>query len=185
MSINVQKWDWILPTSFAYTRIHDPCRQYRICLAEKPDTTYKPSVVLTYTAKPNVYASLIAHHLNIPVINNVTGLGSVINETGVKRKIIMVLFKKAYSYSSCIMFQNSTNMQLAQELGWIKGDYKLIPGSGVALDRYPVQEYPEGGNGIHGAPDGEMPVCLLTYSIPLFTRTTLHPVVFLFYSLIT
>ena len=113
---------------------------------------YKPSVVLTYTAKPNVYASLIAHHLNIPVINNVTGLGSVINETGVKRKIIMVLFKKAYSYSSCIMFQNSTNMQLAQELGWIKGDYKLIPGSGVALDRYPVQEYPEGGNGIHGAP---------------------------------
>ena len=40
MSINVQKWDWILPTSFAYTRIHDPCRQYRICLAEKPDTTH-------------------------------------------------------------------------------------------------------------------------------------------------
>lgn len=111
---------------------------------------YKPSVILTYTAKPNVYASLVAHSLHIPVINNITGLGSVINEKGIKRKTIMALFKKAYSGSSCIMFQNSANMQLAKELGWVKGDYKLIPGSGVALERYPVQEYPDGGNGIEG-----------------------------------
>ena len=41
---------------------------------------YRPAVVLTYTAKPNVYASLVAHQLHIPVINNVTGLGSVVNE---------------------------------------------------------------------------------------------------------
>ena len=49
MSINVQKWDWILPTSFAYTRIHDPCRQYRICLAEKPDTTQYSTVTVNVT----------------------------------------------------------------------------------------------------------------------------------------
>lgn len=113
---------------------------------------YRPAVVLTYTAKPNVYASLVAHQLRIPVINNVTGLGSVVNETGYKKKLIMTLFKTAYRGSSCIMFQNSTNMKLAKDLGWVRGDSKLIPGSGVALDRYPVQEYPEGGNGIEGAP---------------------------------
>jgi galacturonosyltransferase len=28
----------------------------------------------------------------------------------------------------------------------------LIPGSGVALDRYPVQDYPEGGDGLTGEP---------------------------------
>ena len=111
---------------------------------------YKPSVVLTYTAKPNVYASLVAHRLHIPVINNVTGLGSVVNESGIKQKIIMILFKLAYHGSACIMFQNSTNMKLAKKLGWVKGKYKLIPGSGVALDRFPVQDYPEGGNGISG-----------------------------------
>lgn len=111
---------------------------------------YKPNVVLTYTAKPNVYASLVAHRLHIPVINNVTGLGSVVNESGIKQKIIMILFKLAYRGSACIMFQNSTNMKLAKKLGWVKGKYKLIPGSGVALDRFPVQDYPEGGNGISG-----------------------------------
>lgn len=113
---------------------------------------YRPDVILTYTAKPNVYASLVADQLHIPVINNVTGLGSVANETGIKKKIIMWLFKAVYQRSACIMFQNSTNMKLAKELGWVKGDYKLIPGSGVALERYPVQEFPEGGNGIDGEP---------------------------------
>ena len=112
----------------------------------------KPVVVLTYTAKPNVYASLVAHKMGIPVINNVTGLGSVVNETGFKRSLIMWLFKIAYKNSACIMFQNSTNMKLAKELGWVKGDSRLIPGSGVALDRFPVQDFPEGGDGLKGAP---------------------------------
>ena len=99
-----------------------------------------------------MYASLAAHQQHIPVINNVTGLGSVVNESGIKQKFIMWLFKMAYSSSACIMFQNSTNMKLARELGWVKGDCKLIPGSGVALDRYPVQDYPEGGDGLTGDP---------------------------------
>ena len=111
---------------------------------------YRPNVILTYTAKPNVYVSILAFFLRIPVINNVTGLGSVINETGIKKKIIMKLFRSAYRKSACIMFQNSTNMKLAKKHGWIKGDYILIPGSGVALNRFPVLDYPEGGNGREG-----------------------------------
>lgn len=50
------------------------------------------------------------------------------------------------------MFQNSTNMKLALDSGMIKGDYKLIPGSGVNTERYPLQPYPEGGNGVDGEP---------------------------------
>lgn len=107
----------------------------------------KPSIVLTYTAKPNVYASISARYLKIPYINNVTGIGSVINMTGIKKIFILWLFKIAYRGAACVMFQNSTNMKLALDSRMIKGDYKLIPGSGVALDRYPLQNYPEGGNG--------------------------------------
>lgn len=113
---------------------------------------YKPSIILTYTAKPNVYAGLMAYLVKIPVISNVTGLGSIVNESGFKQKIIMNLFKLAYRRSACIMFQNSENMKLAKRLKWVKGDYRLIPGSGVALDRFPVQDYPEGGDGFEGEP---------------------------------
>ncbi len=111
---------------------------------------YKPDVVLTYTAKPNVYASIAARQFGIPYINNVTGLGSVLNKKGFIRSFIMFLFKTAYRGAACVMFQNSTNMQLALNAGMIKGDYKLIPGSGIDTDRYPLQTYPDGGNGIDG-----------------------------------
>lgn len=111
---------------------------------------YRPSVVLTYTAKPNVYGSLAAKVLGIPVINNVTGFGSVLNEKGLKQKFIMNLFKLAYRRSACVMFQNSTNMELAKKNGMVKGECRLIPGSGVDTERYPLQPYPDGGNGIEG-----------------------------------
>lgn len=113
---------------------------------------HRPAVVLTYTAKPNVYASIAAHWMGIPVINNLTGLGSVVNESGLKKAFIMWLFKLAYQKSACMMFQNATNMQVAIDAGMVKGDYKLIPGSGVNTDRYPLQPYPDGGDGKTGAP---------------------------------
>ena len=109
--------------------------------------TYRPSVILTYTAKPNVYASIAAHLCHIPVINNLTGLGSIVHEAGLKKRFIMWLFKIAYRKSACMMFQNATNMQLALDSGMVRGEYKLIPGSGVNTDRYPLQPYPEGGDG--------------------------------------
>lgn len=111
---------------------------------------YRPAVVLTYTAKPNVYASIAAHWMGIPVINNLTGLGSVVNGSGLKKAFIMWLFKLAYQKSACMMFQNETNMQVAIDAGMVKGDYKLIPGSGVNTDRYPLQPYPKGGDGKTG-----------------------------------
>ncbi len=110
----------------------------------------KPSVVLTYTAKPNVYAGVAAHLLGIPVISNVTGFGSVLNESGLKQKLIMSLFRFSYRRSACVMFQNSTNMKLAEESEMVKGEHRLIPGSGVNTDRYPLQPYPDGGNGKNG-----------------------------------
>ena len=113
---------------------------------------HRPAVVLTYTAKPNVYASIAAHWLGISVINNLTGLGSVVNESGLKKAFIMWLFKLAYQKSACMMFQNATNMQVAIDSGMVKGDYKLIPGSGVNTARYPLQPYPDGGDGKSGAP---------------------------------
>lgn len=112
---------------------------------------YRPDVVLAYTAKPNVYASIAAHLLNTPIINNLTGFGSIIKETGVKKEFIMHMFRLAYRKSACMMFQNATNMQEAINAGMVTGDYKLIPGSGVNTDRYPLQPYPEGGDGKTGA----------------------------------
>lgn len=110
----------------------------------------RPSVVLTYTAKPNVYAGVAAYLLQIPVISNVTGFGSVLGEGGFVQKLVMQMFRFSFRRSACVMFQNSTNMKIAKEIGMIKGDHMLIPGSGVDTQRYPLQPYPDGGNGTEG-----------------------------------
>lgn len=109
----------------------------------------KPDVVLTYTAKPNVYCGLAAYLLRIPVISNVTGFGSVLNQQGIVQKFIMGLFRFAFRRSRCVMFQNETNMKLAKENGMVKGDCRLIPGSGVNISRYEVEEYPDDAEGIN------------------------------------
>ena len=131
----------------------NPFKDFRLMMHyHKLFKTHRPAVVLTYTAKPNVYASLAAHQLGIPVINNLTGLGSVLKEKGIMKSFIMWLFKLAYRKSACMMFQNETNMNVAIQAGMVKGKYRLIPGSGVDTDRYPLQPYPDGGDGKTGAP---------------------------------
>ena len=111
---------------------------------------YRPDVVLTYTVKPNVYCGIASHFLKIPVISNVTGFGSVLQKSGMIRKFIMTLFKISFRRSECVMFQNSTNMRLAEASGMVNGDRLLIPGSGVNTDRFPFIKYPDGGDGING-----------------------------------
>ncbi len=111
---------------------------------------YRPDIVLTYTAKPNVYGAMAAHLFKIPVISNVTGFGSVLKKGSFVQKFVMKLFKFSYRRAQCVMFQNETNMKIALENGMVKGKIKLIPGSGVNTKRFPLQEYPEGGNGIEG-----------------------------------
>ncbi len=110
----------------------------------------KPDAVLTYTAKPNIYCGIAAWLLGIPVISNVTGFGSVLRESGFVQKLVTQMFRFSFRRSACVMFQNSANMKLAEEKGLVKGEHILIPGSGVNTDRYPLQEYPDGGNGCSG-----------------------------------
>lgn len=128
-------------------------KDYRLLIHyEKLFRKFRPSIVLTYTAKPNVYASIATRHLNIPYINNVTGFGSIVNKKFLTKSFVMSLFKYAYSGAACVMFQNETNMKFAIENDMIKGKYKLLPGSGVNTKRFPLQPYPEGGDGINGKP---------------------------------
>ena len=113
---------------------------------------YKPDVILTYTVKPNIYASLAASRLGIPYINNITGFGSILKMNKWIYFLIMHLFKIAFNHSSCVFFQNKENMDFAVKEKLLVGDYKLLPGSGVNIKRFPLQNYPDGGNGINGKP---------------------------------
>lgn len=97
---------------------------------------HKPDIVLTYTVKPNIYASFACQQMHVPYINNVTGLGSILQSDSILAKVILFLQKTAFRKSSCVFFQNKSNCQLMLEKGVVKNsnNVQILPGSGVNLE---------------------------------------------------
>ena len=104
---------------------------------------YKPDVVLTYTIKPNVYGGLACQQLRIPYIANVTGLGSAIENGGLLQFISLNLYKLGLKKADMIFFQNEANRDFMIEHKAVKENYDMIPGSGVNLDQYKIDSFPD------------------------------------------
>lgn len=99
-------------------------------------TKVKPNIVLTYTIKPNLYGSFMCRILNIPYINNVTGLGTLFQKDNFLVKIIKKIYKFSLEKSKCIFFQNQFNLDYFKSNNLISNNYKLINGSGVNLEKF-------------------------------------------------
>ena len=98
----------------------------------------KPDAYLGYTIKPNIYGSLASRLLNIPVINNIAGLGTTFINNGPITSIVKRLYKLSLAKSKCIFFQNNDDLELFVKLNLVdrlKTD--RVPGSGINLKRYP------------------------------------------------
>jgi glycosyltransferase involved in cell wall biosynthesis len=102
----------------------------------------KPDVVLTYTIKPNVYGGIACRITKTPYLTNVTGLGTSMEGKGLVQKVSQILYKIGLKRSSCVFFQNRTNEKYFIDSNIIKGNTKLLPGSGVNLDQHCLEEYP-------------------------------------------
>lgn len=104
--------------------------------------TINPIAVLTYTIKPNIYGGFAARINNVPLLANITGLGSSINGTGFLSKISLQLYKVGLSKAHTIFYQNQQIRDFCSEHN-IKGKNNiLLPGSGVNLNWHLLQPYP-------------------------------------------
>lgn len=102
----------------------------------------KPTVCLSYTAKPNIYAGLACRMLDIPRIHNIAGLGTTfINEIWLT-SVMKVLYRTALKGAGCVFFQNPDDQALFEQSRLAHPDQsKRLPGSGVDLGRFkPVEE---------------------------------------------
>lgn len=103
----------------------------------------KPDVVLHYTVKPNIYGTLAASSLDIPVINNVSGLGTVFLSSSLASFAAKKLYKQAFNKAQIVFFQNSDdrNTFLSEiDLPQLKTD--LLPGSGINLNKFTITPMP-------------------------------------------
>ncbi|TPM32383.1 glycosyltransferase family 4 protein [Mesorhizobium sp. B2-2-2] len=97
----------------------------------------RPLAFVGFTIKPNVFGSLAANLNGIPVINNVSGLGTAFVRGGLLQKIAKVLYRLALARSKMVFFQNDDDRMLfVGERLVRKEQTALLPGSGVDLVRF-------------------------------------------------
>lgn len=106
----------------------------------------KPDIVLGFTIKPNIYGAIAARKAKIPFVANITGLGTAVENGGWKQKVFVLLYKYAFRGIQRVFFQNTENQQFFIDNKIALGKHKLLPGSGVNLERFPLRNYPDDEN---------------------------------------
>ena len=102
----------------------------------------RPDVILHYTIKPNVYGTLAASILKIPVINNVCGLGTVFLKRNLVSAIAILLYRISFRFAQKVFFQNSDDLKLFVTKKLVPVEAAdLLPGSGIDLKRFQPVEY--------------------------------------------
>ncbi len=94
----------------------------------------RPAVILSYTVKPNIYASLAARLVGVTLINNVSGLGTAFLRGGWLGGVVCSLYRVALRRSHRVFFQNDEDRQVFIEKRLVApARTGLLPGSGIDL----------------------------------------------------
>jgi len=96
-----------------------------------------PDVVLGYTIKNNIYVGIAARLLGLPLLANITGLGTVFDEGNRLAGIIKPLYRFALSACPKVFLQNKKDLEFFVNSRLIsEKQAHLLPGSGVNLKQF-------------------------------------------------
>lgn len=103
----------------------------------------EPDAILSFTIKNNLYCSISARFLGIPIIPNVTGLGTAFLSSGPMRKLIELMYRISFRTCPYVIFQNEDDLALFVKNGLVHKDQaRLVPGSGIDLGHFAPAPYP-------------------------------------------
>lgn len=103
----------------------------------------RPDVILSYTIKNNIFGALAASRVGLPFVPNVTGLGTAFLSSGLLQMVAEGLYRRAFRGLPVIFFQNSDDRELFLDRRLIRAEQaQLLPGSGIDLERFGVQNMP-------------------------------------------
>ncbi len=98
-----------------------------------------PDLLLQYTIKPNLYGTMAASMLDIPVISNISGLGTVFLNKKLSSTIARFLYKVALNLHAPkkVFFQNPKDRELFIDSKLVKEKKTdLLPGSGIDTEKF-------------------------------------------------
>jgi glycosyltransferase involved in cell wall biosynthesis len=106
-----------------------------------------PSLLLSFTPKPNIYGCLAAGINGVPVVANIAGLGRAFIVDGWLTRVVCALYRVSLRFANRIFFQNPEDMELFIHRKLARRrKVMLLPGSGVEVHRFlPKSERQESG----------------------------------------
>lgn len=123
----------------------NPINEIKTILEIKKIKNKHHDYILTYTIKPNIYASLFFNNSKTKVIANVTGLGkSILNKpSSISSQFMLKLYTKSLLKNDVNFVQNEyIKKLLIEKEPRLFPKLKLIPGSGVNLDKFSYKSFP-------------------------------------------
>lgn len=100
-----------------------------------------PVAIISFTIRPNIFGSLVARFLGIPIISNVTGTGPLTEDKSWLYKLIRLMYKFAFKKNKTVFFQNDEDMLYFLQNKFVSiNQAKLLPGSGVDTEYYYPRE---------------------------------------------
>ena len=103
-----------------------------------------PDLILHYTIKPVLYGSIVARKLDIPFINNITGLGTAFINRNWVTWLVKQLYRLSQKNANYVFFQNADDRELFEKEKLIPENVprKVIPGTGINIDHFSSRPYP-------------------------------------------
>lgn len=107
---------------------------------------YEPSLVITYTIKPNIYGALACRLYGASCASNITGLGTAFQNKGILCTLVSCMYKTAFKKVKVVFFENIENRDILVNKGIVKKSKAvLLNGAGVDLGRFKLLDYPQSG----------------------------------------
>lgn len=115
-----------------------PFRDLRLLLSfVKMFRRERPDLVISYTIKPVIYASVAARWLHVPAVSVVTGLGAVFLRENLLRILVEWLYRWSLSRVQKIFFLNEDDMQFFSERRLVPvALMERLPSEGVDLSHF-------------------------------------------------
>lgn len=103
----------------------------------------RPAAYLSWTIKPNIYGAMAARSLGIPVLLNVSGLGTAFLSGNLFGRLIGALYRSAFRGAAVVFFQNGDDRDLFVARRIVTpSQARLLPGSGVDLAHFAATPTP-------------------------------------------
>ena len=105
----------------------------------------QPDIIFSYTSKPDIYGSLASTALGFRQVCNITGRGSALARDDALAGVLRALYRVSIRYCYKVFFQNADDRDYFMRHRIVRGNWALIPGSGVNLEQHALTPMPDDG----------------------------------------